>query len=107
MRRSTAWFVVGGLVVALVLGFGVSRWASSQPDGLERVATDHGLDTGIEDHAMADGPLADYSTAGVDDEGLGTGIAGVVGVVVVFALAGGSVWAVDRARRRRVAANPA
>ncbi len=106
MRRSTAWFVVGGLVVALVLAFGVSRWASSQPDGLERVATDHGIDTDVDDHAMAGSPLADYSAAGVDDEGLGTGVAGVVGVVVVFTLAGGTAWVAGRARRGRAAAHP-
>lgn len=100
MSRRTAWFVAAGLAVALVLAFGVSRWASSEPDGLERVAADQGLDAGEQPHAGSDGPFADYTTRGVEDEGLGTGVAGVVGVAVTFAAAGGLVWVAGRAGRR-------
>jgi hypothetical protein len=96
VTRRTLVFVGAGLVVALLLAFGVSRYASSQPDGLEKVAADHALDEGEQTHALADGPLADYSTAGVDDEGLSTGVAGAVGVVLTFALAGGLVWLARR-----------
>ena len=107
MNRRSWGFVVAGLVVALVLAFGVSRYASSQPDGLEKVAADHALDTGEQAHAAADGPLADYSTRGIDDAGLSTGVAGVVGVVITFALAGGLVWFEARAGRRKAAREPA
>jgi hypothetical protein len=100
MKR-TRWFVIGGLAVALVLAFGVSRYASSEPDGLERVAADNGIDTDEADHALADGPFADYAAEGVEDEGLATGLAGVVGVAATFAVAGGAVWLLTRARPSR------
>jgi cobalt/nickel transport system permease protein len=95
---------VAGLAVALVLAFGLSRAASTAPDGLERVAADHALDAGEEPHTLAGGPFADYSARGVDDPGLATGAAGVVGVVVTFAAAGGLVWIAARVARRRAPA---
>lgn len=98
MSRRTVVFVVGGLAVALVLAFFVSRYASSQPDGLEKVAADEAIDVGERDHAFAEGPLADYEASGVDDPGLATGVAGVVGVAITFVVAGGVVWAVTRRR---------
>jgi hypothetical protein len=105
VRRSAA-FVAAGLVVAAALAFGVSRWASSQPDGLEKVAADRGLDADVTDHPLADGPLADYETDGVGDPGLSTGGAGLIGVVVVFVVAGGLVWVGRSVGRRTDAADP-
>ena len=44
-KRTTTWaVVVGGLLVALGLAFFVSRFASSSPDGLNKVAIDQGFD---------------------------------------------------------------
>lgn len=99
MRRNVWWLVGAGLVISLVLAFGVSRYASSQPDGLERVASDHGFIDTADDHALAEGPFADYSTRGVEDEGLSTGVAGVVGVVVTFGVAMAIVGAITVVRR--------
>ncbi len=98
-RTATVWFIVGGVLVALLLAFVVSRYASGSPDGLERVAADKGIDTEVTDHALGDWPFADYSTRGIDDEGLGTGVAGVIGVGVTFAVAFGAVWLVRLGRR--------
>ncbi len=96
MNRRLARFVLGGLVVALTLAFVVSRYASSEPDGLSKVAVDQRLDGSERAHALEDGPFAGYSARGVDDPGLATGLAGVVGVLAVFAVAGGVVWWVAR-----------
>ncbi|MFN8037631.1 MAG: PDGLE domain-containing protein [Acidimicrobiales bacterium] len=101
MSRRTAGFVVAGLAIALLLAFGLSRYASTAPDGLEKVAADQSLDRGERPHALADGPLADYSTKGIDDPGTATGVAGVIGVAVTFAVAGGLVWLTTAAGRRR------
>lgn len=100
-HRRTRWFVVGGLVVATALAAGASRWASSQPDGLEEVSVDEGFEETAEDHPLGDGPFADYGTEGADDEGSVTGIAGVVGVAATFVVAGGAVALVGAASRRR------
>ncbi len=84
-RVKLSLFVGAGLVVALLLAFFVSPQASSKPDGLEKVAIDQGFIDAADDHDLADGPLADYGVEGVDDEGLSTGLAGVIGVAVTFA----------------------
>ena len=82
MRTRT--FVILGVLVALALVVFVSPFASSSPDGLERVAIDHKLDTNAKSSPVAGSPLADYSTTGVDDERLSTVISGAVGVMVTL-----------------------
>jgi cobalt/nickel transport system permease protein len=95
---STRTFVLAGLAVALILVFFVSPHASSSPDGLEKVAADTGIDRSVTDHTMADSPLADYSVDGVEDSSLGTGMAGIVGVAITFALGAGIVTVLKRSR---------
>jgi hypothetical protein len=100
-RRGTlVAFVGGGLVVALLFAFFVSPYASSKPDGLEKVSIDKGFDGSAKDSATADSPLADYSVKGVDNEKLSTGLAGVIGVGLCFALCAGAFFGVRTLRRR-------
>lgn len=87
--RRTAGFLLVGLVVALLLAGIASYYASSQPDGLEKVAADHSLDVNASDSHLSEGPLADYAVRGMDNERLSVGLAGVIGVSVTFVLAGG------------------
>jgi cobalt/nickel transport system permease protein/cobalt/nickel transport protein len=94
MRTRT--FVLAGLLVALLLAGGASYYASSHPDGLEYVAEQTGFLDSADEHAAADGPLADYRTEGVDDARVSGGLAGVLGVLVTLALAGGIAFAVRR-----------
>lgn len=89
---------LAGLVAALVLAGGISFYASASPDGLEWVAEEIGFAEAGGDHALGDGPLADYQLAGVEDERLAGGLAGVVGTAVVLVAASGLVWAVRRPR---------
>lgn len=104
-RSSIALFVVLGLVVALGFAFFVSPLASSAPDGLERVAIDQGFEGQAATHAMAGGPLADYSVAGVQDSRLSTGLSGVIGVLLCFVIAGAVVLIIRALRRRPAAAS--
>ncbi len=97
-RVPTVTVVLGGLLVALLLAGIVSYYASSSPDGLNRVAADHGFAETERDHGAADGPLAGYETEGVDNGRLSGGLAGVVGCVVVLAVAGGLVVVLRRRR---------
>lgn len=83
-----ALLIVGLLLACAVAGV-LSFYASSEPDGLERVATDNSLSQGEASHPMADSPLADYGVRGVADPRLSTGLAGIAGSLVVLALAGG------------------
>jgi hypothetical protein len=99
-RKPITLYVLLGVGVALTLAFVVSPLASSSPDGLERVAIDQGFEGQAAPHAMAHAPLADYGVAGVHQSWLSTGLAGVIGVVLCFALAGAAVLAIRWSRRR-------
>ncbi|GAB2835736.1 hypothetical protein GCM10022221_38610 [Actinocorallia aurea] len=93
-------FAAAGLLIALILAGFVSHYASSSPDGLEKVAADKGFDAGAKDHPAAGSPLADYGVSGVKDARLSGGLSGVIGVGVVVVIGGGLFWGL----RRRTAA---
>jgi cobalt/nickel transport protein len=82
-------FYVGALLVSLLLAGVVSFYASSHPDGLEKVATDIGFIETAEQHTIAEGPLADYGVKGVDNERLSVGLSGVIGVIGTAGIAAG------------------
>jgi hypothetical protein len=85
------------LVLAALAAVGGSL-ASDRPDGLQRVARDQGFAGAERDHALDDGPLADYSVEGVTDEKISTGLSGIAGMALVFAAAT-AVGAVVQRRR--------
>jgi cobalt/nickel transport protein len=99
MRFGFGAFIAAGLILALVLAFFVSPSASGDPDGLNKVAIDKDFADTEKDHALGDTPTAGYEVRGVDDDRLSTGVAGVIGVAVTFAVAGGVMLVVRRARR--------
>ena len=90
--------LVGLLLAFLLAGF-VSGYASSEPDGLNKVAIDQGFAEAEGDHALADFPLAGYAVRGIEDERLAGGLAGVLGVVMTFAVGGALVYGVTRLAR--------
>lgn len=94
-RRNRGFLLVGLLVALLVAGVG-SYYASSSPDGLEWSAEEEGFGHTAEDSGTADSPLADYAVTGVDDGRLSGGLAGVIGVAVTLALAGGLTMLLHR-----------
>jgi len=91
-------FVVGGLLVAIGLAMLVSGFASSSPDGLNKVAEDHGFATNARQHLFENGPLAGYAVKGVNGDRLSTGISGLIGVLVTFGI-GLALFALLRAMR--------
>ena len=98
-----AAFITAGLVVAVALALFVSPEASSAPDGLNKVAIERGFADREQTHALADAPTAGYAVRGVDNERLSTGIAGVLGVTLVFATGFGLFAALRRHGKRRSA----
>ncbi|MFE4636000.1 energy-coupling factor ABC transporter permease [Streptomyces sp. NPDC056773] len=98
--RSTKPVWITGLVTALALAGIVSFYASSSPDGLEKVAADNGIDQKVTEHAAAGSPLADYGVKDVSDARLSGGLAGVIGVGATVLVGTGVFWTV---RRRRAA----
>ncbi len=95
-RISTKALVLTGLAVCLLVAGVVSFYASSHPDGLEYVAAQVGFADTAADSAAAGSPLADYGTAGVGDERLSGGLAGVLGVAVTAAIAFTLMWLLRR-----------
>ncbi|ORI16362.1 PDGLE domain-containing protein [Rhodococcus sp. 1168] len=109
----TRRFYVGFAVAALLIAGIVSYFASSHPDGLDSTTLQGcqvvGTDTGdtltgsciaqsATDHGMTGTPLADYAIDGRDTL---TGVAGIIGVIVTFAAAGGLFWLIARSRHSR------
>ncbi|EDY48366.1 hypothetical protein SSCG_01254 [Streptomyces clavuligerus] len=93
--------LLGGLAVALVLAGGVSYYASASPDGLEKVAADHGMDTRAKEHAADGSPLADYGIGAIANARLSGGLAGVIGVGATAAVGAAVLYPVVRRRRHR------
>ena len=94
MKQKT--FLLSGFVVSLFLAGVVSFYASSNPDGLEKVAEDIGFIETAKDHTYADGALADYGVKGIDNARLSTGAAGVIGVVATGVISTGLFMVVRR-----------
>ena len=98
MSRRT---VVAALVaIGALVAFAAPR-ASDEPDGLQRVARDEGFARAEREHALADGPLADYSVPGLEDENVSTGVSGLVGVALAFTVACGAFGLLGRIRKGR------
>ena len=87
MNRKNLWFVLAGLALSLALAFFISPLASPSPDGLEKVAQDKGFLAKAEEAAPSweSSPMPDYTMPGVENEGLSTGLAGIIGTLSVFA----------------------
>jgi len=99
--KSTRIFVIAGLLVVAGLAAIVSPLASSEPDGLERVAEEQGFADSEKDHALADGPVAGYEVEGVESGGLSTALSGLLGVIATFALGAGLFAYVRSSGRKR------
>ncbi|MEU5329895.1 energy-coupling factor ABC transporter permease [Streptomyces parvus] len=95
-RRSTRGFWITGLVSALLLAGFVSFYASADPDGLERVAADQGIDEKVAEHGAADSPLADYGVGDIANARLSGGLAGVIGVSATVVVGTGVFWVIRR-----------
>ncbi len=81
-------FYIFGLIVSLFLAGIISFYASSSPDGLEKVANDIGFIQTAKEHTNSNGTLADYGVKGIENERTSVGVAGVIGVVGTAIVAG-------------------
>ena len=74
-----------GLGVVLLIGVIVSPYASSLPDGLSWVANNHNFaNLEKEDGNHFPSVLADYRVPGLKNRRVSVGIAGGVGILIVF-----------------------
>jgi cobalt/nickel transport system permease protein len=78
----------------------VSPFADPNPDGLNRVAIEKGFADREKQHGLAGSPVAGYSVKGVRNEGISTGLSGMIGATVTFMLAAGFFVLVRRRAAR-------
>ena len=90
-RRAGFEFVLFGLLVAFGLAIFVSPYASSWPDGLDKVAETFGFQGRATNLFVT--LLPDYQMPGVSSHALATALAGALGTLLMFGLA----WLVGRA----------
>lgn len=81
-------FLISGFLISLFLAGVISFYASSSPDGLEKVAEDIGFIESAQEHSNADGVLADYGVKGIENDRASVGLAGVIGVIGTALIAG-------------------
>lgn len=76
--------IIVGLVIALALAILLSPFASSSPDGLEKIGADKGFIQKA--HSFLTGLIPNYLFPGVGNEKIATAISGAIGVLIVFGL---------------------
>ncbi|WP_066635043.1 PDGLE domain-containing protein [Desulfolucanica intricata] len=76
--------LLASFVVALLVAALMSPFASSSPDGLERVAEDKGFLHKAEGQEVIKSPIPDYVFPGLKNEAVATSVAGVAGTVLTF-----------------------
>ncbi len=72
------------LLLALIIAAFLSPFASSSPDGLERVAEDLGFIEKGSQFPVMNSPIPDYIFPWIRNEGVATALAGVTGTLITF-----------------------
>ena len=97
-RGTGARWWVGGYIIAVAVTL-LAPLASGSPDGLERVAEDAGFIARAQHAPYA--IIADYVVPGIQNEGLATIFAGIIGVTIIYALVAGAMYGLYSLYRRR------
>lgn len=93
-RNKDAWGLAGaGLILAIMLALLGSPFASSSPDGLEKVAEEKGFtDAAAEDNVVWTKVLfPDYKIESIESVKVSTSLAGLIGTIVVFGFGFGAI----------------
>jgi len=99
--RKSVWALAGtGLALAVALAVFGSPFASESPDGLEKIAADKGFEAAASEDKVVwtRSPFSDYKIGAVKSEKVSTGLAGLIGTVIVFGLGFAAIRAVSAGR---------
>jgi cobalt/nickel transport protein len=99
-NKTSSRFYLWAILLALIIAFFLSPWASSLPDGLERVAENLGFMQKAGDGSLTlwkKAPLADYKFPGLAGDGWATAVSGVLGTLIMVALG----WGIGRLLRKK------
>lgn len=97
-RRNWTVLIVAGVGIALFITL-FSPFASSNPDGLEKVAEDKEFIDTAKDPGYE--IIPDYTFPGVENERLATVLSGIVGVLIVAAIGFGVGYGMRALARSR------
>jgi hypothetical protein len=103
MQKTNIMFIIAGLLISLFLAVFISPFASSSPDGLEKVAEEQGFISLSEEEGVAvweSSPMPDYNVPGVKDNFFTKGLAGFAGVGIIFIV--GFVFARFLSKKRKL-----
>lgn len=85
MKKGFRRFIFIGLAITILIAAFISPFASTSPDGLEKVAEDNGfLHTAKSIWRYS--PFSDYSLAGIENKYISTGLTGIIGVIIVLVI---------------------
>jgi cobalt/nickel transport protein len=88
MKKRLGGFIWIGLGVSLLLALFLSPFASSSPDGLEKVAERKGFsEKGEEWISWKYAPFSDYSIPWIKNEKISTALSGLIGTLAIFFIA--------------------
>ena len=88
MKRRFDGFVWIGLGMALLLALFLSPFASTSPDGLEKVAETKGfLEKGEGWTFWKHAPFSDYTLPWIKNEKVSTALSGLIGTLAIFLIA--------------------
>lgn len=99
MKKILGRFYLAFFVVSLIVAGALSYYASSHPDGLEKVAEDVGFLDTAKDSLVSGSPLADYGISGIENARLSVGLSGIIGVLAT-ALVAYLVFAISKRLRK-------
>ena len=89
-----------GLMLALFVALFLSPFASHLPDGLERVAADHGFLNKGQGKELIRVPLPDYKVPGWKNEKLAASLSGALGVLMMFGIGYGVAILIKKGKRK-------
>jgi len=103
MRRGLDGFIWIGLGIALLMALFLSPFASSSPDGLEKVAEDKGFaERGKVWDLWKHAPLRDYAIPWIKDAKISTALSGLIGTAAIFLIALGIGKLLKKPRTRKM-----
>jgi len=95
MKSKNKWWIAG-ITITIFMACVLSLFASSEPDGLERVAEDQEFISEAEGQEVINSPMPDYVIPGIENEQLATALAGLVGILIIFGVTLGWVKILKR-----------
>lgn len=103
MANNMKKFILAALIVSFALAIFLSPFASSSPDGLEKVAEDKGFLSSAEGaEVWESSPIPDYAMPGLGEGVIATGAAGLAGVAITFAFGYGLAKLLEKKRTIKV-----